>query len=236
MTISEYIFDLGHKIYASLTKPKTVKFFTILAMTIFIGAICMGVIVAVIGPPGGYNPINNYISDMGSFNYTPLPYFLDYGNMISSILLIPCVFYLEKKLAPLPKNEEDLKNMSRMRLRLGSIGWAWMIIGIIGMFGTGLFSEDRNPFYLHWWFTIVVFFGFAFCSFFYGLLITFFDTEVPKVLGVYMFIVPMIIVAILFGFGFQPFHEWIMFFSLLGWILPLNWIFLKELNREIESE
>jgi len=94
MQLREKIFNLGHKVYASLTKPKNVKYFTILAMGIFIGAICIGIVVAIIGPPGGYNPINNYISDMGSFNYTPLPYFLDYGNMVSSILLIPCVFYL----------------------------------------------------------------------------------------------------------------------------------------------
>ena len=232
----ESIEKIGHQIYASLTSPRVVKYFTILAMSVFIGAIAIGVIVAVIGPPGGYNPVDNYISDMGSYNYTPIPHFLDYGNMVSSFLFIPCAFYLEKQLLPMPQNSEDLKEFPRMRFRLGSLGFFWMLIGLFGMFGTGLFSEDRTTIYgLHWYFTIVVFFGFAFTSFFYGLLIVYYPTYVPKVLGIYMITAPTVMCAILFGYGFYPIHEWIMFFSLLGWILPLSWVSLKKINKELEK-
>jgi len=235
MSVYEKIVDLGHRIYNTLTNPKVVKYFTFIGLTFFLSAIIIGVIIALIGPPGNYNPINNYISDMGSFNYTPIPYILDFGNMISSILLVPCVFYLEKLLSPLPQNSEDIQEFSRMRLRLGSYGFIWMIIGLIGMFGTGLFSEDRTTALdLHWTFTIIVFIGFAMTGFFYGLLIVFFDTIVPKLLGVYMIFAPSIIAVILFSFGFQPIHEWIMLLSLLTWIIPLSLFSLREINKELE--
>jgi len=213
-----------------------VKIFTFAALITFVSAIIIGYIVAQFDPDG-YNIVKNYISDMGSFNHTPIPYFLDFGNMISSVLLIPCAFYLEKQLAPLPKKIEEIENISRTRLRLGSLGLIWMLIGLVGMWGTGFFSEDRTTeLGLHWTFTIVVFGGFAMTGYFYGLLIAFYDTYIPKLLGIYMIFGPSIIAIILFSQGFQPLHEWIMFFSLFAWIIPVGLYSLKQINLEFSSK
>lgn len=233
------------QIYQFLTKLKVIKYSTMIGVIIYAGAICVGYIVAFIyggtlQGPGSYSIFTNYISDMGSFRYTPMPFILDFGCILTSFFLIPSSFYLKKRLNPLTQNKEDSKNISSKNLRLGNIlciiGFIFMIIGLIGMFGVGLFSEDRTTsLELHWIFTIVVFNGFAFTSFFYGLVICFYSVKIPKILGLYMFITPIVMIIILFGFGFQPFHEWLTFYVLLGWMTPISIIFLKEINEELRG-
>ena len=243
--MTEEIKDIGHRAYAFLTKPKIVKWSTIAGFSVYSLTIIIGYIIAQFDPagpfargtldPAGYNLIENFISDMGSIRYTPFPFLLDFGCMITSFLLLPTVLYMEKLLAPLPEKPEDLP-CSRMRLRLGSYGFIWMIIGLIGMFGVGFFSEDRTTaLNLHWTFTIVVFGGLAIGGIFFGLLILFYDTLLPKLLGVYMVFIPSTSAAIAFGLGFEPILEWIMFFSLLAYLFVGGLLVLKHINEEIAA-
>ena len=241
----EEIKHVGQRAYAFLTKPKIVKWSTIAGFSVYSLTIIIGYIIAQFDPagpfargkldPAGYNIVENFISDMGSIKYTPFPFLLDFGCMITSFLLIPTIFYMEKLLAPLPEKAEDLP-CSRMRLRLGSYGFIWMVIGLIGMFGVGLFSEDRTTVLdLHWTFTIVVFGGLAIGGMFFGLLILFYDTLLPKLLGLYMVFVPSTCAAIAFGLGFRPILEWIMFFSLLAYLFVGGLIVLKHINQELAT-
>ena len=95
----------------------------------------------------------------------------------------------------------------------------------------GLFSEDRStPLRLHFLFSHVVFAGLILSSFFYGLLILFYKTEIPRIIGLYMTIVPFI-AGVLFLFTYTPFFEWIMLFTLLIWMIPVHIIFLKNINN-----
>lgn len=231
----EEIKNLGNRAYSFLTRPNLVKWSTIAGFSVYSLTIIIGVIIAQFDPQG-YNPVANYISDMGSFNHTPFPFLLDFGCMITSFLLLPTILYMEKLLAPLPKNIDDLKNMSRMRLRLGSYGFIWMIVGLIGMFGVGLFSEDRTTvFRLHWLFTIVVFGGLAIGGIFYGLLILFYDTLLPKLLGLYMVFIPSMSAALAFGLGFPPILEWMMFLSIIAYLMIGGLIVLKHINQELAN-
>jgi hypothetical membrane protein len=226
--------NIGQRAYAFLTRPDLVRKSTIAGFSIYSLAIIIGYIVAQFDPQG-YNPLKNYISDMGSFRHTPFPYLLDFGCMITSFLLLPTILYMEKILAPLPEKAENLP-VSRMRLRLGSYGFFWMIIGLIGMFGVGLFSEDRTTvFGLHWLFTIVVFGGLAIGGIFFGLLILFYDTLLPKLLGLYMVFIPSMSAALAFGLGFPPILEWIMFFSILAYLIVGGLIVLKHINQELAA-
>ncbi len=166
---------------------------------------------------------------MGSFNHTPLPYFLDYGAIITSVLIIPTIFYMEKELAPSPL---DTNEFPRMRYRLSGLAFFFMIMGFFGFFMVGLFSEDRTTSLgLHFVFSAVVFSGMIFFSFFYGLLIVFYKTEIPKLIGLYMVIGPFT-AGILFIIYFNPFFEWIMLFSLLIWMVPVALGTLKKLYNE----
>ncbi len=223
------------KIEVSLTIPKIVRISTIGVIVIFISALIIGVIVAQLDPDG-YNIIDNYISDLGSFNHTPIPYFLDYGAMISAFLLIPIIFYMEKQFAPLPKDAKDLQNYSRMRFRLSSLGFLSMLIGVVGFFGIGLFSEDRTtPLGLHMIFSIIVFSGFVIAGIFFGLLITFYPTRIPRPIGIFMIFGPPI-VAIIFLLNFppsKPFWEWMIMFSIFIWIIPVGIILIKKISKEL---
>ena len=69
-----------------LTNPKVVKISMMIALLVWFFALIGGYIVAQFDPDG-YNIFNNWISDLGSFTHTPLPYFLDYGAMITAIML-----------------------------------------------------------------------------------------------------------------------------------------------------
>jgi len=221
------------KTEVSLTTPKIVRISTIGVNVIFLSALIIGVIVAQFDPDG-YNIIDNYISDLGSFNHTPLPYFLDYGAMISAFLLIPILFYMEKQFAPLPKDAKDLQEYSRMRFRLSSLGFLWMLFGIVGFFGIGLFSEDRTtPLGLHMMFSIIVFSGFVISGIFFGLLITFYPMMIRRFLGIYMIFGPTII-AIIFLLNFppsKPFWEWMLMISIFLWIIPVGIIMIKKTSK-----
>ena len=219
------LLDLKSLIYDFLTEPRTVRISTIASIITIFATLIIGVLVAQFDPDG-YNIVDNYISDLGSFKHTPMPYFLDYGAMITSILMIPMTFYMEKILAPSPLN---LKEFPRMRYRLSGLGFFFMIMGTFGFFMIGLFSEDRTgPLGLHSLFSPVVFAGLVISSLFYGLLILFYRTEISKLIGLYMAIVPFITGLLMLKY-YTPLYEWIMLFSLLIWMVPVFHIFIKRL-------
>ena len=213
-----------------LTNPKVVKICTFLALFVWFFALIAGYIVAQFDPDG-YNIFHNMISDMGSFNHTPLPYFLDYGAMITAILMIPASFYMEKTIAPSPINK-GVGEFPRMMYRLSGCGAYHMFMGIFGFFMIGLFSEDRStPLRLHWIFSHVVFFGLIMGTFFYGLLILFYKTDIPRLLGLYMVVVTFITGIILIA-TYVPFWEWMMLLTLMIRMVPVNAFLVKNMGKE----
>jgi hypothetical protein len=229
MKFYESLLKWKSRIYDNfLIHPKIVRLSIISALVTFVTFFTLGFIVAQFDPDG-YNIVSNYISDMGSFQHTPMPYFLDYGAMCTSILIIPAIFYLETILAPIPVNS---KKFDRMRYRLSGLGFFFMMMGFFGFFMIGLFSEDRTTSLdLHFFFSYVVFAGLVFSSVFYGLLIIFYNTTFPKPMGLYMTIIPFITGSLMFIY-MTPFFEWIMFISLIIWMIPTFFIVLKHLNKE----
>ncbi|MFX0103680.1 MAG: hypothetical protein ACFFCS_29225, partial [Candidatus Hodarchaeota archaeon] len=92
MKIKEKIRDFNK----FLTHPRVVKACTIVIMLTFIPSIIIGTIVAYTfggteQGPGTYSIFTNYISDLGSFRYTPIPNFLDDAAMLTSVLMFPCI-------------------------------------------------------------------------------------------------------------------------------------------------
>ncbi len=226
--------SLIHRVYCFIVNRRVVFYSTIAALAILLGAITIGVIVAQFSP-SGYSIIRNYISDLGSTKYTVAPLFLDLGAMISAPLFIPATLYLEQALAPLPQNAGDLLTVSRPRMRLASIGYFWMCLGLIGLFGIGLFSEDRSgPLHLHSYFSLLVFGSLIFSSISYGLLIIAFPTPLRKILGWYMIFGPVTLGALYFSrlYPSRQFYEWMLFASIFTWVLPCAFQLLKQIHRE----
>ncbi len=231
MTALKTLSSIKNRIYGFLVNPKIVKVSIVFSLINFLGCVCIGIIIASLLGPTGYNFVDNYISDLGSIKYTPLPFFLDYGAISSSITLLPFGFCLEKVLNPLPPGEIGNREISRNKIRLTSLGILSFLIGMIGFFGIGLFSEDRTTSLgLHYTFSVVVFAGLIFTSIFFGLVITFFNTIFPRNIGIFMVVVP-ITPGIIFIFTEWPLMEWFMLFSILAWALPVMFLIYKTLGN-----
>jgi len=230
--------NIGTKIYEILTNLRVVKYSTIIAFLTFITCTTLGYIVAQFDPagpgsdPAGYNIIQNYLSDMGSINHTPWPYFPVIGNIISSFLLIPTVLYMHALLAPLSKHAQHI---SKLRVIFGIIGTFLMLVGLIGRLGLGIFTEDVSM-RIHWYCTVLEFAGLTFGGIFFGIIIACYDTLLPKLLGIYMIIGPTILAIIAFGQGLQPLEEWILTFSIIAYLFIGGVRVLKYINTELASK
>ena len=226
-----------------IVKPKIVKICIYLSLCLFLIGLLIGVIVAAVFGPEGYNIIDNYISDLGSFRYTPAPFILDSIAMITAFLLVPIFLYSYKNLISGIKKVVFNSNNSLSRRIFNAfisfnifLGLVCLIIAVVGLFGVGLFSEDRSTeLGLHYIFSIIVFGGLATGALFNGLAILLRKSIYPRLLGLYMLIVPPT-VAILFVFPppmvTLPFLEWMMLFGAFLWLIPEALIILRKLRKE----
>jgi len=230
-------------VYNKISSPKLVKVCIILANSIFLTGLLIGVIIAFLFGPESYNIWDNYISDLGSFRYTPAPFILDIIAMITAVLLIPIFFYLSKEIlskeVPLLLNSNQ--DLSRKVYHLtiiifGFFGFIALLFTVIGLFGIGLFSEDRTTeLGLHFLFSIVVFTGLTFAALFNGVVIILKKTIFPKLMGLYMMIGPFTAGA-LFIFPpplyTRPFFEWMMLFAAFLWLIPGALIMFKKIIKD----
>ncbi|MFX1287032.1 MAG: hypothetical protein ACFFFY_00550 [Promethearchaeota archaeon] len=108
-----------------------------------------------------------------------------------------------------------------------------LLSGAVGLFGVGLFSEDRTTeLGLHFIFSIIVFAGLAFGAFFNGIaiLLKLKKTIFPRLLGLYMILGPFI-ATLMFIYPpisvTRPFLEWMMLFAAFIWLIPTAYLILK---------
>ncbi len=210
-----------------MIKTKIVKMCGYIGLILFASSLIIGYIVAQFDADG-FNIFDNDISDLGSIRNTPIPLLLDFGVMSMSILLIPTVILISKTLKPTSQYSEFSRRKA-IRLRISQLfydimGSLGILIGLIGLFGLGLFSKDRTTeLNLHADFALICFLGIVFGGFFLGILIVYFQTIFPKILGLYMIIIPPIpFLLLMFGQPpLSPIYEWIMVTSFCGWLLPV---------------
>lgn len=236
MSIRKSINKERAKFYNFITNPIVVKISMIIVMIGYLSLLAIGVIIAALLDPDGYNIWDNWISDLGASNHTPAPFLYDIACIIAGSMTIPLTFYMEKYLAPLP-NEIQFRerHYSRLRFRLSSFAFLFSIIGSLAYIGVGIFSADRNYEILsilgrgpHDIMSYLAFGGFTFGAFFTGWLIVLYDTKIPKILGTYGIFGPFT-VSIINLIESTPFMEWLLLFSILLWIIPLSlFLFSKE--------
>lgn len=235
MTVRKSINKFRAKLYKFATSFKVVKISAMGVMFGYILLLIIGVIVATFLDPDGYTIWDNWISDLGSFDHTPAPYLYDIACIIAGTMTIPLTYYMEKLLAPLPKRTKTRgEHYSRLRFRLSSLAFFFSIIGNFAYIGVGIFSADRDYDFLsvlgmgpHGLMSYLAFGGFTFGAFFMGWLIIFYDTKIPKILGIYGILGPLI-VTILNLIDSTPLLEWMLLFSILIWVIPLSLIVLMK--------
>ncbi|MBD3197218.1 MAG: hypothetical protein GF317_19345 [Candidatus Lokiarchaeota archaeon] len=226
--------NIFRKLITKLTNPFLLKFCIYGVLIVFIPGLIIGVIIAYFFGPESYNIWNNYISDLGSYNYTPAPFILDYSAMITSFLLIPIFVYLTSLLYETKEKPETTpKKILDIILKIDTIfGLFFLLLAVVGFFGIGLFSEDRTTeLGLHYFFSIVVFGSFVFAAWFDGFVIMVKKTSFYRIIGLFMFIATPTM-GILFVINppslTKPFMEWMLFISIAVWLLPIIFIILKK--------
>jgi len=198
--------------------------------------------------PGGYSLLRNYISDLGSLHYTPLPNFLNNGLMLTGTFMVPTALYLRRFLSPAGDTNWFRKIFSYIILCV-------YMVGSIGIFLTGVISEDVGakwdalfgmPFPNYAWHDFVsdlAFYSFIGNGFLIFLLLEIFPSILEKhmgvtrkrsiiirvLLGIDVFIICPVFFAIFWTsypdmivFGmFSSFWEWCLVLSYTAWQIPL---------------
>ncbi len=232
-------------IHNKFVNEKVVKFCIISSLFIFLLGLFIATVMAVNFGPRGYNIWDNFISDLGSFRYTPAPFILDITFMITAVLQVPIYSYFIKqtllnhiKINLNPNNMISKKVSFSTIKRVANISLFFLILSSISFFGVGVFSVDRATILeLHLIFSITLFTGLIFGAIFSGIVIFINQTRIPRFLGIYMAIGP-ITAGILFLFPppsvTRFFLEWIMLFATLIWAIPCLVIMLNQI-KEIEK-
>jgi hypothetical membrane protein len=229
-------------IYEWLTKPDVVKTSIIISLILFIPGLSLCVIIAMTYGTQGYTIWNNFISDLGSFNYTPIPFLFNVVMIIVSVLTIPAFLYNYKYLTKdarfivFNSQETSMRRIFHIIIFINSLlGLILLLIGSIGMFGIGIFSEDTTTqFHLHFYFSVLVFVGLIFGSMFVGIAIILNRVIYPRYLGFYMIFGPF-----LTGYLYvnppniltEPFLEWMMLFSFQIWLVPAAIFTLNQIKK-----
>lgn len=227
----------GKKFYDKVTEPKIVKISIYISLATFLPGIILGLIVALTLGPVPYSLWLNYISDLGSFKYTPAPFILDLTCTISAIFIVPLILNLNRlyssNMVDNIDNSKRTHYVIKFRRIFGYMGVVFLFVGIFGMFFIGVFSLDRSPNDIHLYFASLAFGGFAFGAFFTGLAIVLKRRLFPKFIGYFMILAPSTS-SILFLIAPEPLTqqllEWIMLFSALGWYYVIVFITLQKLN------
>ncbi|MFX1488967.1 MAG: hypothetical protein ACFFBI_07460 [Promethearchaeota archaeon] len=225
------------KFYDKVTEPKIVKISIYISLLTFLPGIILGLIIAINFGPIPYNLWMNYISDLGSFKYTPAPFILNVTCVLSAIFIVPLILNLSRLYSSnMVDNVDNSKRtyyINKFRRIFGYLGVICLFVGVFGMFFVGIFSLDRSPLNAHYYFSTLAFGGFAFGAFFIGLAIVLKKKLFPKAIGYFMILGPST-ASIIFLICPEPltrqFLEWLMLFSALAWYYIIVFITLQKLN------
>lgn len=255
MNMKNSFLKIKKQSYRLLTNPKVVKYCIIGAIIIFVSSLIIGYIVANIDG-NSYNIFENYISDLGSSTYTTIPFIFNNAVIITAILLIPVSFYLKKLFNVVPEGYEESERELKLRKITSNLILIFTLIAMVGFFGIGFFSKDVGdtlqaiygpviPPNGTWHDVFVpIIFGFLPTT---GILIGIvfiihhkiipdkFKVNIPLsitiVLGIEMLIMPLPVI-IFYLLTHSPFWEWMGLFYILGWIIPLGLMTIKQINQE----
>ncbi|MBY9019674.1 MAG: hypothetical protein KGD67_01355 [Candidatus Lokiarchaeota archaeon] len=235
-----------NRLFNHFLNQKLIKICIYVSLIIFLPGLLIGVLIAYFFGPESYNIIDNYISDLGSFRYTPTPFILDVIAITTACFLVPVFFYITKIIVSdtrsiiFNSNESIFKRIYCININLlAFFGLLSLLSGAVGLFGIGLFSEDRTTeLGLHYTFSIIIFAGLAFGALFNGIaiLIKLKKTMFPRLIGLYMMVGPLT-TAIMFLFPpnsmTRPFLEWMMLLAAFVWLIPESVLILKNFKSTL---
>jgi len=189
---------------------KLTNIFTLIAIPFFILGLVMSMIVAFFF--GNFDINVNPMSELGSIITTPYPIIMNGTLILSSFFLS---FYFYNLYIMVSKSARNYKNINN----LSKIGFFLIIIMLVGLICSGIISVDISR-DIHNLCTVIVFVPLLFGELTIGVIILKLKLFHKFLSGLMAF--GHIIVSLLFFFVHTPLLEWLMFFILLPWGMPLS--------------
>jgi hypothetical protein len=169
----------------------------------------------------GFNLTLNYISELGSKNILPFPYFHDLTCVFGGLITIPINYYARKKLSIKYKK-------SKYSSSFLEIGVVFGIVGSISYIFLGVFSLDRaGPEQIfHGLTTLLSFGGYVFSIFFFSMNIVLSHKCKLKNLGAFGLVVPLLLV-IMYSMLNTPLIEWFLLGSIAFFMFFLEYYIFR---------
>jgi hypothetical protein len=194
---------------------------SVLAIPLFLLGLTISIVIAYL--LGNYNIFLNTISELGSFAYTPFPIIINLTFMISPIFLSFFFIKLFKVVKEHVKNHKHINNLSIFGFSLFSL----MNIAFIFV---GIFNVDIS---------IIIH---TICAIFVFVPLIFGEIIIGVVILIKKIFHPYFAIAMIFGhftvsmFYFvtqAPILEWIVFFVLMLWGVPLS---ISMVRKDVEPK
>jgi hypothetical protein len=206
----------AEKIVNSLLNSKNViKTFLLSAMAIYLSLLVISLLIATNFGAVEFDITMHTISDLGNSFFTPAPFLFDFACSFSGIITIPYSIYIYSVMV------EEGSFRDKIITRAGLI---FGIIGGLGYMCVGIFSLERSGpnGIIHTLSAIMAFTGFVFSILFFSIPVLSHQNIVYKVFGSSGIVLPLML-FFLNGILATPILEWLLLFSILFHIVPLNY-------------
>jgi len=214
-----------HRI-STLSALKLKRFFKMTLLVLMIAYLSLLFISLLVALEYDFNIITHTISDLGNSLSTPIPFLFDWACVIAGIITIPYNFFIRKSVIYKPAGS-SLK--AKILHSSSFIGISCGIIGGFGYICVGVFSLERagpNGTF-HGVCAVLAFFGFVFSILCFCLHAVLRHAYITKGFGICGVIIPSVLFMLNFIFNI-PLLEWLLLFSILIHICPLNyWAVIK---------
>ncbi len=198
-----------------LNSKNVMKPFLLCAMAVYLFLLVSSLLIATNFGTMGFNITKHTISDLGNAVFTPAPFLFDLACSFSGVITIAYSFYICDSIVISGSLKEKIVTRS---------GLLFGIVGGLGYTFVGIFSLERSGpnGIVHTLSAIMAFTGFVFSILCFSIPVLLHQNFVYKVFGASGIVVPLLMLF-LNGILAAPLLEWLLLFSILFHIVPLNY-------------
>lgn len=209
-----------------LISSKKVRRFLFYGNIVYVTLLLVSIFLAIFFNLPTSNIWSHQVSDLGSSQYTPMPFMFDLSCIWAGVVIIPVYLSMKDRLAPISHSKNNRFDL--VGDKLTTYGSVMGVVGALGCVFVGVFSYDRpdpNNLY-HNISTGIAFGGLTFSILLFSLYILMTNTKIPNAFGIYGLIFPLGFLFFWSLFGIMV-YEWLLLFSIVGFIVSHNLIVLK---------
>ena len=174
-----------------LINSARVKKFLFYGNIVYFTLLLVSIVLALIFNVSNSNLWTHPVSDLGSSEYSPIPFIFDLSCIWAGILTMPVYISMKARLSAITQSENNACDL--IRSKLTTYGSIMGVIGALGCIFVGIFSYDRpgpNELY-HNISSGMAFGGLTFSILLFSLYILLTNSRLPKLFGIYGLLLPL---------------------------------------------